>query len=244
MPAKPLSPEQTSDSVRLKAIFESKKRELGITQDSLTAACGWESQGTVSQYMNGKIPLNLKSALKFARALRCSVSDFSPRLAHELPSDLPSSAIAPAVYGQGAGGVEPSNVAPGPAISRQRVPLISSVQAGDFTTVVDNLHPGDAERWIDVTVPVNRYTFALRVSGDSMEPDFPAGMILVVEPEMEANPGDFIIAKNGSEEATFKQLVKDGGDWWLKPLNPRYPLKPLEGCTIVGVVRQVVRTFR
>lgn len=81
MPALPLSPEQLKDAARLKAIYTSKKRELGITQESLASSCGWESQGTVSQYLNGKIPLNIEAAVKFARALRVSVADFSPRLA-------------------------------------------------------------------------------------------------------------------------------------------------------------------
>lgn len=84
MPAQPLSADQKADAARLKAIYESKKRELRLTQDSLATACGWESQGTVSQYLNGKIPLNLASALKFSEKLECAVSDFSPRLAKAL----------------------------------------------------------------------------------------------------------------------------------------------------------------
>jgi len=53
-----------------------------------------------------------------------------------------------------------------------------------------------------------------------------------------------VIAKNG-DDATFKQLVKDGSDWLLKPLNDRYPIKPLESpCKIIGVVRSLERRFR
>jgi len=126
---------------------------------------------------------------------------------------------------------------------RGRVPLISFVQAGDFVEVVDNFHPGDGEDWIDVTCPVNRHTFALRVVGDSMEPQFPAGMVIIVEPDMAAEPGNFVIAKNG-DEATFKQLIRDGGDWYLKPVNPRYPIKPLGEARIIGVVRQATIVFR
>lgn len=135
------------------------------------------------------------------------------------------------------------NTEPGPDIAG-KVPLISWVQAGEFTEAVDVLHPGDAYEWIETTVPVRAHTFAVRVNNDSMEPDFPAGTILIVEPELEAHAGDFVIAKNGDEEATFKQLVRDGADWYLKPLNPRYPLKPLSGCQVVGVVRASERRFR
>lgn len=132
------------------------------------------------------------------------------------------------------------NVSPGPAMGG-KVPVISWVRAGDFAEAVDT---GEAEDWVEVTVPVRKHTFALRVEGDSMEPDFPPGTLLIVEPEMEPQPNDFVIAKNGGD-ATFKQLVKDGPDWYLKPLNARYPMKQvLEGTHIVGVVRESVRKFR
>lgn len=136
------------------------------------------------------------------------------------------------------------NVSIGPEV-RGSVPLLSGVQAGAYKMHVDNFHQNDGgEERIATTVPVKRHTFALRVVGDSMEPDFIEGSILIVEPELEAQPGDFIIAKNGEEETTFKQLVKDGGDWYLKPINPRYPVKPLGKSSIVGVVRAVERRFR
>lgn len=138
---------------------------------------------------------------------------------------------------------EPSNVSPGPPI-RGKVPLISWVSAGQWREVIDALEQRDADEWIETTAPILRRTFALRVQGDSMEPDFPSGAHIVVEPDLDPQPGDFVIAKNG-DEATFKQLVKDGADWYLKPLNPRYPIKPLESpCKIIGVVREVVRRFR
>jgi SOS-response transcriptional repressor LexA len=135
-----------------------------------------------------------------------------------------------------------NNVHAGPDF-RGKVPLISWVRAGNWAEAIDNLAPGDAEEWIDTTVTVRQHTFALRVVGDSMEPDFPEGILLVVEPDLDPQPGDYVIAKNG-EEATFKKLVKDGADWYLKPLNPRYPIKPLEGARIIGVVREAVRRFR
>ncbi len=137
---------------------------------------------------------------------------------------------------------EPSNLEQAPGL-RGKVPLISFVQAGEFAEVIDNFQPGDGEDWIDVTCPVNRHTFALRIVGDSMDPDFPEGMIIVVEPEMQAEPGDYVVAKNG-DDATFKQLIRDGADWYLRPVNPRYPIKPLGSSRIIGVVREAVRRFR
>ena len=129
--------------------------------------------------------------------------------------------ISPVWLATGEGPQQEGNVIPGPDI-RGTVPVISQVQAGEFAEAIDNLSPGEGER-IRTSYPVRKHTFALRVVGDSMEPDFPEGLILIVEPEMEPRPGDYVIAKNGGD-ATFKQLVRDGGDWYLKPLNPRYPI--------------------
>ena len=82
------------------------------------------------------------------------------------------------------------------------------------------------------------------VHGDSMEPEFLEGDIIVVDPGLDPNSGDYVIAKNG-EEATFKQLVVDGKGKFLKPLNPRYPIRDITGkeTRIVGVVVRCEREF-
>lgn len=136
------------------------------------------------------------------------------------------------------------NTEPGPLIGG-RVPILSPVQAGMYKEHVDNLHPGDGEaELIATTVPVKRHTFALRVTGDSMEPEFTEGMVLVVEPEMDPHPGDYVIAGTPGGETTFKKLTRDAGEWYLTPLNDRYPIKPLGEQSIIGVVRAVEKRFR
>jgi len=138
---------------------------------------------------------------------------------------------------------DPANVAP--AVERQnRVPLVSWVQAGDWRHAADLLQPGEGYEWIETSLTIRDHTFALRVQGDSMEPEFTHGMIVLVEPDMDPHPGDYVIARNGSDEATFKQLIKDGTDYYLKPVNPRYPIKPLGTARIIGVVRESVKKYR
>lgn len=136
------------------------------------------------------------------------------------------------------------NTEEGPNI-RGEVPLISWVQAGLFCTTIDLEQPGVAEDWVKTTVPIKAHTYALKVVGDSMEPTFPEGIIIIVEPEMEAVSGDFVIARNENHEATFKQLIKDGPDWFLKPLNPRYPIRQLTSTDeICGVIRSAEHRFK
>lgn len=122
-----------------------------------------------------------------------------------------------------------------------QVPLISWVEAGNFNECVEDLR--DCEM-ISTDAKTTLRTFALRIFGDSMQPLFQPGMILIVEPTLVAISGDYVIAKNGNDEATFKQLIQDGSDWYLKPLNDRYPLKSANNIDIVGVVIQSVTKFK
>lgn len=130
---------------------------------------------------------------------------------------------------------------------RAEVPLVSEVEAGNYT-VIDNFKPRGKFDTVPVTVPIKRHTYALRVHGDSMVSEavdsFPDGSLIIVEPEMEALPGDFVIALNEANQTTFKQLIKDGGDYYLKPLNTRYPIKPLGKARVIGVVREFTKRFR
>ena len=138
------------------------------------------------------------------------------------------------------------NVEPGPDV--HYLPLISWVQAGEWTEIADH-QPGDYEALIPVTRRYSNRAFALRIAGDSMQaPDgdsFPEGSIISVEPLQEARNGSYVVVRNGhSEEATFKQLIIDGSRRYLKPLNPRYPIIEItEEIIICGVVRQLVMEF-
>lgn len=84
----PLSDEQLADARRLQDIYkkrvqESKERgEATLTQTEVGERCEWKSpQSTVSQYMNGKVALNLEALLKLAAALAFDPAEVSPTLA-------------------------------------------------------------------------------------------------------------------------------------------------------------------
>lgn len=85
MPASPLSQEQLADAARLKNVWLAyKKSHPGASQEKLAFECGWKTQGAVTQYMNGKIPLNISALLKFSAALHASPDSISPSLAKQL----------------------------------------------------------------------------------------------------------------------------------------------------------------
>lgn len=82
MPAKPLTQEQKADAERLLEIFKARKEHLepGLTQSILADDLGFSTQSAVSQYFQGKVPLNVEAAVKFAARLECAVADFSPAM--------------------------------------------------------------------------------------------------------------------------------------------------------------------
>lgn len=131
--------------------------------------------------------------------------------------------------------------------ARAHVPIVSEVEAGNYT-VIDNFEPRHHFETVPVTVPVNRHTYALRVRGDSMLSEtgdsFPDGAHIIVEPELAPLAGDYVVARNSEGETTFKQFIKDGGELYLKPLNPRYPVRPLGSAIVIGVVREFTKRFR
>lgn len=159
MPALPLSPEQLADAARLKAIYMAKKRELGLTQESLASACGWESQGSVSQYLNGKIPLNVEAAVKFAKALRVSVSDFSPRLAADLAELTDEHVTA---------GSPPRPPAPSPATGEPnepaRLPAETRALLENLKTRTDDLPPAVKKATADLIA-----IYLVSPQGDAIE---------------------------------------------------------------------------
>lgn len=80
--------------------------------------------------------------------------------------------------------------------------------------------------------------FALMVLGDSMLPEFSEGDIIVIEPDGLAKDGSFVLARL-KDEYIFRQLVRDGERWLLRPLNSGYPDAEIDGLdTIRGVIIQ------
>lgn len=80
--------------------------------------------------------------------------------------------------------------------------------------------------------------FALMVLGDSMEPEFLEGEIILIEPEGLATDGSFVLAQVDGEWI-FRQLTRQADGWRLRALNPAYPGADISGLDVVkGVVIQ------
>lgn len=70
--------------------------------------------------------------------------------------------------------------------------------------------------------------FALRVLGDSMEPEFKEGEVIIIEPSVVVQDGCYVIAEH-DDEYIFRQLKIEQERWLLKPLNDFYPVIEIDG---------------
>lgn len=80
-------------------------------------------------------------------------------------------------------------------------------------------------------------SFALRVIGHSMAPEFNDGEIVIVEPDGAVHDGSFVLALHGGEWI-FRQLRGDGTRWWLHALDPAWPDLSIDLGAVRGVIIQ------
>jgi len=132
----------------------------------------------------------------------------------------------------------------------RRVPIINKVAAGYPQEFTDLGYPvGIADDY--VTVPAEMgdpSAFAVRVVGDSMEPRYHEGDIVILSPAAQVRSGDdcfvrFAMAGGLNEgETTFKRVFFDAEDRLrLQPLNEQYAPSVVRPADIAGVFRAVAR---
>ena len=132
-----------------------------------------------------------------------------------------------------------SNAEPGPDI-RSLHPLISWVQAGEWSKISEGYIPPHENELLPCPVACSDETFVLRVRGSSMEPRFREGDLIFVDPTVDSVNGRFVVVQlKEPNEATFKQLVIEGDRQYLMALNPDWPNRIIEvneAATTCGVV--------
>lgn len=138
------------------------------------------------------------------------------------------------------------------SIGAMQVPIISWVQAGSWTSESDARNLDGSVDYILSTGVHSFGTFALKVKGKSMEPEFKEGDTIIVDPDLCPGPGDYVVAKNGSDYATFKKYRARGIDengkevFELIPLNQDFATlnSASETISIIGVVVEHRRQMR
>jgi phage repressor protein C with HTH and peptisase S24 domain len=111
----------------------------------------------------------------------------------------------------------------------QRIPVIGHAQAGQQGFFDDAGFPVGTG-WDEVLFPHvgDPHAYALEVSGDSMEPVYRDGDLIVVSPEASVRRGDRVVAKTLEGEVMVKQLARRSARRVeLASLNPEYPDRTL-----------------
>ncbi|EJD6508509.1 helix-turn-helix domain-containing protein [Providencia rettgeri] len=135
---------------------------------------------------------------------------------------------------------------PRPYRPAPKYPVISWVQAGSWNEACEPYTLDQIDEWYESEVHVQGSAFWLRVEGDSMTAtsgqSVPDGSLVLVDTGREPINNSLVIAKlTDYNEATFKKLVIDGGQKFLKGLNPAWPITPINGnCKIIGVAVQMM----
>lgn len=94
--------------------------------------------------------------------------------------------------------------------------------------------------------------FVLKVTGDSMYPDFHDGdHVLVLRQTTMDRSGQIGVVIYGDESSTLKRIEYVMGEDWmtLRPINPQFPPvtitgENLEHCRVLGIAKMVIRELR
>lgn len=193
--------------------MKQRRKALGLTQLELANSIGI-SQQSIESIENGRThkPRNI---LALAKALQCN------------PEWL----------------LNGKNIMPLAEITSKSksIPLFNYMQAACHKEKnVITEYQSDYE-YILVDNSVSDDSFALHIERDCMKPEFEEGDLVVIDPKIEPNPGEFVFAKNSTNGGTFKKYRPLGigvNDFELVPLNTDYPtLRASEHkMQIVGVM--------
>lgn len=245
MPALPLSKDQLDDAARLKALFASwqkKRRDSGLpsSQEAVSELLGF-NQSAMSQYLNGKIPLNVNAAKKFADLIDSPIANFSQALADEMGRYI---------------GHEPADRA---RFTRQASPISTEEETEDDLIAIKSVNirvqagfPGfDADREFEdggvIHIPRKAIEgqswsphclLAIKVRGDSMSPVFANGDTIVINVADRRMVSGEVYAVNCEGSPVVKQLALEGNQWFLRSFNPSYAPRPYRApeCDIIGKV--------
>ncbi len=131
-----------------------------------------------------------------------------------------------------------------PLAAGRLVPVINKVSAGYPTDFNDLDYPvGIADDYVRCPDMHDPNAFAVRVVGDSMEPKFREGDIVIFSPAAEVHNGDDCFVRFAMpHETTFKRVFFESDNKIrFQPRNEKYSPTIVDGKRINGLYRAVVK---
>jgi phage repressor protein C with HTH and peptisase S24 domain len=120
-----------------------------------------------------------------------------------------------------------------------RLHLIGFAQAGAGGYFNDSGYPTNAG-WDEILFPEidDPHAYALKITGDSMEPVYREGDLIVVSPQARVRTGDRVVLKTRDGEVMAKLLARRTLDHLdLRSMNPAYPDRILPAREVAWVAR-------
>ncbi|WP_147198314.1 LexA family transcriptional regulator [Pantoea sp. CCBC3-3-1] len=199
-----------------------RMRDMGIGQEKLSEHLGI-TKGAVSHWLNARREPSLEDIAKIMRYLGLKAFVVN----HD-------GTIAPAGSISNVDGYKPYT--PG-----KRYPVLSKVQAAAWAEACEPDNLKDIDLWLESDASTQGEGFWLEADGDSMTApmglSIPEGTFVLFDTGREPINGSLVVAKLVDDNpATFKKLVVDGSQKYLRGLNPQWPMVPINGnCRIIGV---------
>lgn len=118
-----------------------------------------------------------------------------------------------------------------------RLPLLALNQVINWLE-----HPSSIilKKFVRTDIPVSKNSYAIQLSDSTMQPRFFEGTLLIIDPEYSPENQDFVVAQlHNQKTVTFKQLLVDGENHYLKPLNPDFPIiRMIHNDRVLGTMVQ------
>ena len=114
------------------------------------------------------------------------------------------------------------------AVALHRVPFLRHWRAMLDWVTVGGLP--EAVSYIDTAARTGSRAYALPVRSKIMQPMFPVGVRIIVDPDLPRESETFVVMQiEGFAESTFRKLVMEAGSQYLEPLDPAYKVIDLGG---------------
>ena len=125
------------------------------------------------------------------------------------------------------------------------IPIMSWHEAVDSKKIISNLSLNNWDNWLLVDAETSPGSFGLK-SKKCMEPRFPAGSTLVIDPEVTPEDGDLVIVSYpNTTETTIRELVSDGPNKALLSVTDTSKSDELtKDIKIVGVIVQTRFSYK
>ena len=200
------------------------RKRLKMSQEELARKTGYTDRSSIARIEKGEFDLSETKLLLMAEALGVSITDIL-------------------------GYTEP----PETTDQTESFGVIGDIKAGYGLDAIENMSGETIEipvAWLHGR-PKSDY-MVLRVSGDSMYPDYQDGdLVLILRQTTMNHSGQIGAVIYDDSAATLKRIEYVFGEDWMRlvPINKTYPPVTIEGehlehCRVLGIVKKLIRTVR